>query len=100
VTTKIADKEEELIERVIVRLNAVLTGVVLGLLCGIGLFLATMWLVLKGGPHPGVHLILLSQYFPGYAISVLGSLVGFFYAFLIGFLTGCLLGFVYNKIAR
>jgi ABC-type nitrate/sulfonate/bicarbonate transport system permease component len=100
VTTRIADKEEELIERVIVRLNAVLTGIVLGLLCGIGLFLATMWLVIKGGPHPGVHLILLSQYFPGYSISVLGSLVGFFYAFLIGFLTGCLLGFVYNKIAR
>jgi len=81
-------------------LNAVLTGVVLGLLCGIGLFLATIWLVIKGGPHPGAHLILLSQYFPGYTISVLGSLVGFIYAFLIGFLTGCLLGFVYNRIAR
>jgi hypothetical protein len=100
VTTRMADKEEEVIERVIVRLNAVLTGVVLGLLCGIGLFLATIWLVIKGGPHPGAHLILLSQYFPGYTISVLGSLVGFIYAFLIGFLTGCLLGFVYNRIAR
>jgi hypothetical protein len=100
VTTSMADKEEEVIERVIVRLNAVLTGVVLGLLCGIGLFLATIWLVIKGGPHPGVHLILLSQYFPGYSVSVLGSLVGFLYAFLIGFVTGGFLGFVYNRIAR
>jgi hypothetical protein len=70
------------------------------MLSGIGLFLATLWLVIKGGPHPGVHLALLSQYFPGYSVSWAGGLVGFFYAFLIGFLTGALLGFVYNKIAR
>jgi hypothetical protein len=100
VTTNIAGKEEETIERLVVRLNAVLTGVVLGFLSGIGLFLATIWLVIKGGPHPGPHLILLSQYFPGYTITVAGSLVGFFYAFAIGFLTGALLGFVYNKLAR
>ena len=99
-TTGNIEKEEEVIERVIVRLNAVLTGIVLGLLCGIGLFLATIWLVIKGGPHPGMHLVLLSQYFPGYSVSVLGSLVGFLYASVLGFLTGALLGFVYNKIAR
>jgi hypothetical protein len=100
VTTNAASKEQETIERVVVRMNAALTGVVLGFLCGIGLFLATLWLVIKGGPHPGLHLILLSQYFPGYTISVLGSLVGFLYAFVIGFLTGAFLGFVYNKLAR
>lgn len=99
-TTRNVEKEEEVIERVVVRLNAVLTGIVLGFLCGIGLFLATIWLVIKGGPHPGAHLVLLSQYFPGYSVSVLGSLIGFFYAFLLGFVTGSLLGFIYNKIAR
>lgn len=94
------EKEQEVIERVVLRLNAVLTGVVLGLLCGICLFLATIWLVIKGGPHPGIHLALLSQYFPGYSVTVLGGVIGFLYAFLAGFATGALLGFIYNKIAR
>jgi hypothetical protein len=78
----------------------VLTGTVLGILAGTALFLATLWLVLKDGPHPGPHLALLSQYFPGYSVSLAGSLVGFLYAFAAGFLTGALLGFVYNKLAR
>jgi hypothetical protein len=99
VTTRITE-EEESIERVMVRMNSALTGLVLGFLSGSALLLATLWLVIKGGPHPGIHLILLSQYFPGYSVSILGSLVGFCYAFAVGFLTGALLGFVYNKVVR
>jgi hypothetical protein len=92
--------EEEVITRVVIRMHATLTGVVLGLLCGLGLFVATIWLVLKGGPHPGPHLMLLGQYFPGYSVTFLGSLIGFFYAFVIGFITGAFLGFLYNRFAR
>ena len=97
--TRLAD-EEQLIERVVVRLNAALTGVVLGILSGLAIMLATLWLVIKGGPNPGAHLILLSQYFPGYAVTVPGSFLGFLYGFLVGFLGGAFLGFVYNRIAR
>ena len=92
--------EEEIISRVVIRMHAALTGVVVGLIFGLGLFFATIWLVLKGGRHPGVHLMLLGQYFPGYSITFLGSLVGFLYAFAIGFITGALLGFLYNKLAK
>lgn len=97
--TRIAE-EERLIERVVVRLNATLTGMVIGILCGAGILLATLWLVIKGGPQPGAHLILLSQYFPGYTVTVVGSFIGFMYGFVIGFLCGAFLGLVYNKIAR
>ncbi|MBP1597138.1 MAG: hypothetical protein H6Q05_2515 [Acidobacteria bacterium] len=97
--TRIAE-EERLIERVVVRLNATLTGVVIGILCGAGILLATLWLVIKGGPQPGAHLILLSQYFPGYTVTVVGSFIGFMYGFVIGFLCGAFLGLVYNRIAR
>jgi len=100
VAAKAVKSEEEAIERVVVRMNAALTGMVLGLLAGAALFLATIWLVIKGGPHPGAHLILLSQYFPGYTVSWAGSLVGFCYAFVIGFLTGAALGLIYNRLAR
>ena len=92
--------EEDLIERVAVRLNAATVGLVLGFLFGAGLFVATIWLVIKGGPHPGAHLALLSQFFPGYSVTFLGSILGFVYGFLVGFVTGAVLGAVYNKLAR
>lgn len=92
--------EEEAITRVVVRMNAALTGVVIGLLLGSGLLLATLWLLLKGGSNPGRHLALLSQYFPGYSVSYAGAFIGFCYAFTIGFATGFLLGAVYNKLAK
>lgn len=94
------DREQELIESAVVRLNAKLMGVVLGLLLGFGLFLATNVLVLKGGEEVGAHLGLLSQFFPGYTVTFFGSVVGFVYAFLVGFGIGAVIGAVYNKVAR
>jgi ABC-type dipeptide/oligopeptide/nickel transport system permease subunit len=55
---------------------------------------------LKGGENVGQHLSLLSQFFPGYRVTFLGSLVGFAYAFLTGFIIGVVLGSVYNRVAR
>lgn len=94
------DREEELIEKAVVLLNAKLTGIVLGLLCGFGLFLATVILVVKGGANVGEHLGLLRNYFPGYRVTYLGSLVGFLYGFVTGFWVGWVIGTVYNKVAR
>lgn len=94
------EREEELLEKAVVRLNAKLTGLVLGFLFGFGLFLATIILVIKGGDVVGPHLGLLSQYFPGYRVTFLGSFVGFFYGFLTGFWVGWLIGTVYNRVAK
>jgi hypothetical protein len=94
------NREEEQLEKAVVVLNAKLLGAVFGTLLGIGLFLATNFLVLKGGENVGQHLALLSQFFPGYRVTFLGSLVGFAYAFVTGFLVGVVLGAVYNKVAR
>jgi hypothetical protein len=90
---------ENQIEKAVILLNAKLLGIVLGFLSGVGLFLATNFLVLKGGPHVGAHLGLLANFFPGYRVTFLGSIIGFFYAFVVGFLVGTILGAVYNKIA-
>lgn len=94
------DREDEVIEKAVVRLNAKLTGFVLGFLFGFGLLLATLILVIKGGAVVGPHLGLLSQYFPGYRVTFLGSFVGFFYGFVTGFLIGWVIGAVYNKVAE
>ncbi len=81
-------------------MNARLFGIVLGILFGTGLFLVTNFLVLKGGEHVGAHLGLLANFFPGYRVTFLGSIVGFCYAFVLGFLTGGIIGSVYNKFAK
>lgn len=94
------DPTPDQLTRAVVRLNAIMMGVVLGVLCGAGLFVATVWLVLKGGPVLGPHLSLLGQYFPGYTVSWGGSILGLLYGFLTGFVAGAAVGGVYNKLAR
>jgi hypothetical protein len=81
-------------------LNAKVLGLVLGLLLGLIIFMATNWLVIKGGDPVGPHLALLGQYFIGYRVSFWGSLVGFGYGFALGTLCGALIGWIYNAVAR
>jgi hypothetical protein len=91
--------DEEKLFRGILLLNARVFGLTLGLLSGLFIFLITNWLVLKGGKTVGPHLQLLSQYFIGYRVTFLGSLIGFAYGFAIGTIGGALIGWIYNKIA-
>ena len=84
----------------ILRLEALVQGLAWGLVAGIGLFLATNWLVLKGGRVVGPHLSLLRQFFIGYEVTFVGSLIGFAYAFACGFVAGYLVSLVYNRVAR
>ena len=90
--------EEELLFSRVLRLNVKALGLVMGLLCGLALFIATNWLIIKGGKPLGPHLSLLNQYFAGYSVSFRGSLIGFAYGFAVGALSGALIGWIYNKI--
>ena len=92
-------EDEERLFRGVLWLNAKVLGLALGLLCGLAIFTATNWLVLKGGDPVGPHLQLLSQYFFGYRVSFLGSFIGFAYGFAVGTFSGSLLAWLYNKIA-
>jgi hypothetical protein len=92
--------EKEMILKGTLLLNAKVLGLVLGLVIGLAVFLATNWLVIKGGNHVGPHLRLLSQYFIGYKVSFIGSFIGFAYGFALGTLSGAFIGWVYNKIAK
>ena len=90
----------------VLRLNAKMVGMALGLLLGFAVFIATNWLVIKGGHITpsgeyvvGPHLQLLSQFFIGYKVSFPGSIIGFFYGFALGTLGGAAIGWIYNKIA-
>jgi hypothetical protein len=91
---------EKEVERTLLRMNARAWGIAFGLLAGLGLFLATNILLLKGGDVVGPHLSLLGVYLPGYSVTFFGSLVGFVYMFVIGYGFGRLIGEVYNRLAR
>jgi hypothetical protein len=91
--------ENQQLGEAIRRLNARAWGISVGLLFGGGLFVATIILVIKGGPNVGQHLGLLRAYFPGYGVTLVGSFVGFVYGFVIGYGVGRLLGSVYNLAA-
>ncbi|HKS05469.1 MAG TPA: hypothetical protein VJR92_04075 [Gemmatimonadaceae bacterium] len=97
---RLSNEEAQAVERATLQLSGQAWGVSVGLLCGVGLFVATLILVLKGGVNVGQHLGLLSVYLPGYRVTVLGAFIGFIYLFVIGYALGRLIGLVYNSIAK
>ena len=91
-------RDQQAINRVLLRMNEQGWGIAFGLLLALGLFIATNVLVLRGGEHVGAHLGLLAMYFPGYRVTFLGSLLGFVYALVVGYGTGRTIGALYNRI--
>ena len=94
-----SDRELLLVKRAIARLRAVVVAVVTGMVAGFGLFAATAWLVIKGGPTVGPTLGLLRAYYPGYSVTWIGSLVGFGYGALTGAALGWCVATLYNFLA-
>lgn len=90
--------DEQALASAVLRLNGRAWGIAFGLLLGIGLFVATNVLVLKGGDNVGQHLRMLAVFFPGYGVSFVGSIIGFVYAFVLGYALGRLIGTVYNRL--
>lgn len=94
------DETEQILERAVLRLNANILGLVLGLLAGLSIFIATNFLILKGGEVVGPHLSLLRAFFPFYSVSFMGSIVGFVYGVVTGYITGFIVASIYNLVVR
>ncbi len=89
---------QKVVSEVFSRLDSTAFGLSVGAAAGIILFLATIVLVLKGGPVVGPRLGLLVQYFPGYSVTPLGGLIGLVYGFLAGFVLGWGAAFLRNLL--
>jgi len=96
--------EDQTLEKVVLtrllRLNATIHGVVAGVIAGLAVFIATNWLVLKGGVVVGPHLGLLGQFFIGYEVTFVGSLIGLLYGFAAGFVVGYGIARMYNYVVE
>jgi ABC-type dipeptide/oligopeptide/nickel transport system permease subunit len=90
--------EEEIIRRAVVKLNGHILGFVIGTLSAVMIFVATNWLVLKGGDEVGPHMSLLGQFLIGYSVTFAGSIIGAAYLFVIGYLCGLFIAWVYNWV--
>ena len=91
--------EEQLLRAAIARLRASVMSLVFALVGGVGLFVATAWLLVRSGADVGKHLSLLSNFFPGYSVTWAGCFAGFFYGALTGGIIGWLIAWIYNRIA-
>jgi hypothetical protein len=81
------------------RLSVVINGITVGLLLGLSIFAATIFLVIKGGPVVGPHLALLGHFLPGYDVTVAGGFIGLGYGLVLGFILGAFVALIYNRVA-
>jgi hypothetical protein len=93
------DQQFDLVTRTIARIRAGIAAVVVGMVVGFGLFVATLWLVIKGGPNVGQNLGLLRAYFPGYSVTWYGSIIGLIYGAVTGAILGWSVSTLYNLFA-
>lgn len=93
-----AARDERLIKSAVLRLNGHILGFILGMIAALLIFVATNWLVLKGGEVVGPHLGLLDQFFYGYSVTFVGSFIGAAYGFVSGYISGLIIGWVYNAV--
>jgi hypothetical protein len=80
------------------KLDKTALGFAIGTVSGLAIFLATIFLVIKGGDPVGPNLSLLGQFFFRYKVTPVGAFVGLIYGFVVGFVTGWFIAFFRNLL--
>jgi hypothetical protein len=93
------NREHLILRRAVARLRAAVMAVTFAMTGGVGLFIVTVWLLIRGGENVGQHLGLLANYLPGYSVSWGGAVLGLAYGAVVGGLTGAAIAWIYNSIA-
>lgn len=97
VTVPVSDADELIVET-FARLDPLALGVSLGSVTGLLLFLATVILLLKGGPVIGPRLGLLGNFFFGYQVTWTGAFLVMVQGAIGGLILGYLIAVVRNWI--
>lgn len=78
----------ETITRVFPKLDPVSFGLSAGITGGLGVFLATLFLVFNGGETIAPYVELFGYFLPGFTVSLWGALMGLVDMFMLGFVFG------------
>ena len=65
---------------------------------GVGLFFLTWWMLAVG--HVTGEATLIGQFYYGYTVSPLGSIIGLVWGLVDGAIGGAILAWLYNLLAR
>jgi protoporphyrinogen oxidase len=87
---------EAVLTQTFARIDKLAFATAAGSVSGLLMFLATIWLVIKGGEVVGPTLRVLAAYFVGYTVTVKGAFIAFGYSFFCGFLFGWLFAYLRN----
>jgi hypothetical protein len=88
----------EIVEQATLRLSGHALGIALGGLMAVQLLLTTNWLVVRGTADQSPHAALLRNYFPGYSVDFVGSLIGAVEIFAFTYALSLVLSGVYNLV--
>ena len=99
-TEAISSKEQRILDRTVAKIRSGILSLVFAMVGGAGLFVATAFLIVRGGKNVGAHLGLLVQFYPGYSVTWTGSVIGLVYGALTGGLIGWAIASIYNRLAR
>lgn len=87
---------DEALIQMFAKMDKLAFATAVGSVCGLVIFIATLWLITKGDEVVGPNLRLLGEYFIGYTVTVKGAFIGMGYSFLWGFIFGWLFAYFRN----
>jgi hypothetical protein len=93
------EPEKFVVEQPVLRISGHVLGISLGSLMALQLIATTNWLVVRGTAGQSPHAALLQNYFPGYSVSFVGSMIGAAEIFIFTYVLSQLLSAVYNLVA-
>jgi hypothetical protein len=79
------------------KLNVKALALSSGILWGATVFLATLWLLIRG--YDGTLISRLDHFYFGYSFSYAGAFVGLVWGFVDGTIVGAVFAWLYNKLA-
>lgn len=87
----IEESEDTVIEVAFAKIDPFALGVAVGVVSGLGIFMASAILLLRNGPVAGPTLSLLGNYLFGFEVTWTGAVIGLFEEGMLGFAAGSLL---------
>ncbi len=91
---------DETFARAFMKIDPVAFGISVGAVSGSMLFFVTIYVSLNQIEELFGYLYLLSEYFPGYDVNPVGSLLGLLYGFVLGFVIGWGIVSLRNMVVR